>query len=133
MEYVPGGTLEACLRKYGKFPSTLVSVFARQILKGLTYLHSNDILHRDLTANKVLLDYEGTCKISWSFMMEKVNSVYTTNESADARIGSVYWMAPEVIRSQGKSYSGKAVSGLSTRLTIRTASKVNLHNRLKVV
>lgn len=110
IEYISGGTLAACVASYGKFPSSMVSNFVRQILQGLAYLHHEGIIHRDLTANKIFLASDGTCKIGWSFMMEKVDEVYGMRELADARFGSIYWMAPEVIKSQGKGYSGKAVS-----------------------
>jgi mitogen-activated protein kinase kinase kinase len=126
MEYVSGGTLADCTRKYGKFPENMVASFTRQIMQGLVYLHSEGILHRDLTTHKVFMDLDGTCKIGWSFMMEKSDNVYDINKTADRRMGSgklpqipmfeastnyhfaVYWMAPEVVRSEGSSYTGKS-------------------------
>lgn len=46
LEYVPGGSVGSCLRKYGKFDEDVTKSFASQILAGLEYLHSKNILHR---------------------------------------------------------------------------------------
>ena len=39
MEYVPGGSLAAMLRRFGPFNAKLVSVYTTQLLRGLHYLH----------------------------------------------------------------------------------------------
>ena len=46
MEYVPGGSVGSCLRKYGCFEETVTKYYTEQILLGLEYLHSKGILHR---------------------------------------------------------------------------------------
>jgi serine/threonine protein kinase len=46
LEYVPGGSIGSCLRKYGKFSDNVARSFTAQILEGLEYLHSKNILHR---------------------------------------------------------------------------------------
>ena len=38
--------------------------YTRQILKGLTYLHSNKIVHCDLKGANVLIDADGKVKLS---------------------------------------------------------------------
>ena len=45
MEYVPGGSVGSCLRKYGRFDENVTKYFTEQILAGLEYLHSKGILH----------------------------------------------------------------------------------------
>lgn len=49
LEYVPGGSVGSCLRKYGKFSENVTKSFTEQILEGLEYLHSKGILHRVCT------------------------------------------------------------------------------------
>ncbi len=106
LEYIPGGSVGSCLRKHGKFEERVVSSLTRQTLAGLAYLHTEGILHRDLKADNILLDLDGTCKISDFGISKKSDNIYG-NDASNSMQGSVFWMAPEVIRSQGPGYSAK--------------------------
>jgi len=64
LEYISGGSVGSCLRKHGPFEESVVRSLTRQTLSGLEYLHREGILHRDLKADNILLDIDGTCKIS---------------------------------------------------------------------
>ncbi|KAI1935712.1 mitogen-activated protein kinase kinase kinase [Ophidiomyces ophidiicola] len=106
LEYIPGGSIGSCLRKHGKFEESIVKSLTIQTLSGLSYLHNQGILHRDLKADNILLDLDGTCKISDFGISKKSNDIYCNDESNSMQ-GSVFWMAPEVVQSQGKGYSAK--------------------------
>lgn len=106
LEYISGGSVGSCLRKHGKFEENVVSSLTRQTLAGLAYLHEEGVLHRDLKADNILLDVDGTCKISDFGISKKTDNIYG-NDATNSMQGSVFWMAPEVIRSQGKGYSAK--------------------------
>ncbi|CAM1503843.1 Fc.00g014340.m01.CDS01 [Cosmosporella sp. VM-42] len=106
LEYISGGSIGSCLRKNGKFEESVVSSLTRQTLSGLAYLHREGILHRDLKADNILLDLDGTCKISDFGISKKTDNIYG-NDKTNNMQGSVFWMAPEVIRSQGEGYSAK--------------------------
>ncbi|KAF5682085.1 STE STE11 BCK1 kinase [Fusarium denticulatum] len=106
LEYISGGSIGSCLRKHGKFEESVVSSLTRQTLSGLAYLHREGILHRDLKADNILLDLDGTCKISDFGISKKTDNIYG-NDKTNNMQGSVFWMAPEVIRSQGEGYSAK--------------------------
>ena len=106
LEYISGGSVGSCLRKHGKFEQSLVSSLTRQTLAGLAYLHTEGVLHRDLKADNILLDVDGTCKISDFGISKKTDNIYG-NDVTNSMQGSVFWMAPEVIRSQGQGYSAK--------------------------
>lgn len=106
LEYISGGSVGSCLRKHGKFEENVVSSLTRQTLAGLAYLHEEGVLHRDLKADNILLDVDGTCKISDFGISKKSDNIYG-NDATNSMQGSVFWMAPEVIRSQGKGYSAK--------------------------
>ena len=106
LEYISGGSIGSCLRKHGKFPEDVVSSLTRQTLEGLSYLHGQGILHRDLKADNILLDMDGTCKISDFGISKRSDNIYG-NDITNNMQGSVFWMAPEVIRSQGQGYSAK--------------------------
>jgi mitogen-activated protein kinase kinase kinase len=106
LEYISGGSIGSCLRKHGKFEERVVSSLTRQTLAGLSYLHAEGILHRDLKADNILLDTDGTCKISDFGISKRSDNIYG-NDITNSMQGSVFWMAPEVIRSQGQGYSAK--------------------------
>lgn len=101
LEYIPGGSIGSCLRKHGKFEESVVVSLTRQTLDGLAYLHRAGILHRDLKADNILLDLDGICKISDFGISKRSKNVYN-NDTSNSMQGSVFWMAPEVIRAQSQ-------------------------------
>lgn len=110
LEYISGGSVGSCLRKHGKFEESVVSSLTRQTLCGLAYLHREGILHRDLKADNILLDVDGTCKIS-DFGISKRSTNPYNNDTSNSMQGSVFWMAPEVIRAQSQALTGGSSSG----------------------
>ncbi|KAF9264082.1 kinase-like protein [Marasmius fiardii PR-910] len=104
LEYVPGGSIGEVLRKHGKLKDEITVFFTRQILEGLEYLHSQGIIHRNLTSDNILLETNGTCKISDFGLSRRT----TDPESENPKLyGAVFWMAPELLASQ-KNHSSKA-------------------------
>lgn len=82
--------------------------FTKQILEGLAYLHDQNIWHRDLKGDNILVDANGVCKISDFGISKQTEDAYDSFGAATNMKGSVFWMAPEVIQPTGvKSYSGK--------------------------
>ena len=114
LEYISGGSVGSCLRKHGKFEEPVVSSLTRQTLGGLAYLHSEGILHRDLKADNILLDLDGTCKIS-DFGISKRSANPYNNDITNSMQGSVFWMAPEVIRAQSQGLSMTGSNGLDAQ------------------
>lgn len=107
LEYVPGGSIQSCLSKQGKFDESLVSFLTRQILLGLEYLHDRNILHRDIKAGNVLITHTGTCKIT-DFGLSKLSGqdkAYDAHANNSVMRGTVFWMAPEVV--SGTNYNAK--------------------------
>ncbi|KAF9159330.1 hypothetical protein DFQ26_006626 [Actinomortierella ambigua] len=106
LEYVSGGSIESCLKRSGAFPEAVIKFFSRQILLGLEYIHSKRIVHRDIKAANVLVDEQGTCKIS-DFGISKRNAASRGgyDEDVGSLQGSVFWMAPEMVTS--KAYGAK--------------------------
>ncbi|KIY50553.1 kinase-like protein [Fistulina hepatica ATCC 64428] len=105
LEYVPGGSIGSVLAKYGKFKENVTRSFTSQILCGLEYLHSKGILHRDLKADNILVETSGICKISDFGISKQTDDLH--GEASTAMQGTVFWMAPEVINTQGRAYNTK--------------------------
>ncbi|CUM55177.1 uncharacterized protein AC631_03712 [Debaryomyces fabryi] len=110
LEYVAGGSISSCMKSFGKFEEPLIKFITKQVLLGLEYLHSNGILHRDLKADNLLLEIDGTCKISDFGISKKSKDIYVNNAEMSMQ-GTVFWMAPEVIDSivadKKQGYSAK--------------------------
>ncbi|KAG1749908.1 uncharacterized protein EDB91DRAFT_1110360, partial [Suillus paluster] len=105
LEYVPGGSVGSCLRDHGKFDEEVTKSFTGQILEGLEYLHSKNIIHRDLKADNILVEKTGICKISDFGISKRTDDL--NGMASTAMQGTVFWMAPEVIHPQKKGYNSK--------------------------
>lgn len=110
LEYVPGGSVQSMLKSYGPFEEPLIRNFVRQVLIGLSYLHGEDIIHRDVKGANILIDIKGKVKIGDFGISRKVNQIEDEVEKKSSRRvslqGSVYWMAPEVVKQT--AYTKKA-------------------------
>lgn len=114
LEYVAGGSVATMLVNYGSLPEGLIANFVRQILQGLNYLHSKDIIHRDIKGANILVDNKGTVKISDFGISKRVEASTLLNPQPHLKRGgprvslqgSVFWMAPEVVRQT--AYTKKA-------------------------
>ena len=115
LEYVAGGSVATMLVNYGSLGEQLISNFVRQILQGLNYLHSKDIIHRDIKGANILVDNKGTVKISDFGISKRVEASTLLHpqppglKRGGPRVslqGSVFWMAPEVVRQT--AYTKKA-------------------------
>ncbi|KAF2141373.1 uncharacterized protein K452DRAFT_228667 [Aplosporella prunicola CBS 121167] len=112
LEYVPGGSVATMLVNYGPLMETLAANFTRQILVGLAYLHSMDIIHRDIKGANILVDNKGQVKISDFGISKRVEASTLLsgtggkNKNRVSLQGSVFWMAPEVVKQT--AYTRKA-------------------------
>ena len=112
LEYVPGGSVQSMLNSYGPFEEPLIRNFVRQVLIGLSYLHGEDIIHRDIKGANILIDIKGTVKIGDFGISKKVSAIDEEDEDFKktgkraSLQGSVFWMAPEVVKQT--TYTKKA-------------------------
>lgn len=44
--FVEGGSLHETMKKFGAFPEELLVLYVAQVLQGLEYLHSQNVVHR---------------------------------------------------------------------------------------
>uniref|UniRef100_A0A3Q3X4B9 non-specific serine/threonine protein kinase n=1 Tax=Mola mola TaxID=94237 RepID=A0A3Q3X4B9_MOLML len=123
-EYIQGGTLRETIVKMDKdFPWNIRVGYAKDIAAGMAYLHSMNVIHRDLNSHNCLVR-ENQSVVVADFglarlvMKEKSQGRTSSPEKpvkgtlAELRrpdrrkrytvVGNPYWMAPEMIR--GKSY-----------------------------
>uniref|UniRef100_A0A8U7NA89 non-specific serine/threonine protein kinase n=1 Tax=Corvus moneduloides TaxID=1196302 RepID=A0A8U7NA89_CORMO len=68
MEYVDGGTLTSVLTQIF-MEERVIAAISRECLKALDFLHSKNVIHRDVKSDNILLGMDGSVKLSrysWS-------------------------------------------------------------------
>ncbi|KHN15740.1 Serine/threonine-protein kinase HT1 [Glycine soja] len=103
-EFLPGGTLKQYLFKnrQNKLPYNVVIQLALDLSRGLSYLHSKKIVHRDVKTDNMLLDAKQNLKIA-DFGVARVEAINQSEMTGET--GTYGYMAPEVLN--GKPYNRK--------------------------
>ncbi|CAG5946689.1 unnamed protein product [Menidia menidia] len=103
-EYINGGNLEQLLDSDLYLSWGVRINLSLDIARGLQYLHSKGIFHRDLTSKNCLVRCENgkfTAVVGDFGLAEKIPDYSDCAEKRPlAIVGSPYWMAPEVLRGE---------------------------------
>lgn len=97
-EYLSGGSLRKYLHQQEphSLPLSLVLKLALDIARGMQYLHSQGILHRDLKSENLLLGEDMSVKVA-DF---GISCLESQCGSAKGFTGTYRWMAPEMIKEK---------------------------------
>ena len=98
MEYCEGGDLHAILtRRQGQlFPEEQVADWFVQIVLGLAYLHSKNVIHRDLKTQNIFLTRHKSIRIGDLGIARILNA---KTDLASTFIGSPLYMSPELMQN----------------------------------
>jgi hypothetical protein len=103
MEYCDGGSLSDVMRVLHRpLAEPEVSAVMHGVLTSLVYVHSLRRIHRDIKAGNLLVTSDGQVKLCDFGVSAQLDDHLSRTGT---RIGSPYWMAPEVISSAGHDTS----------------------------
>ncbi|CAJ0569975.1 unnamed protein product, partial [Mesorhabditis spiculigera] len=95
MEFVPGGELFSYLRAARRFSLPMATFYAAEITSALSFLHSKNIVYRDLKPENLMLTKEGHIKMAdFGFAKELRDRTYTL-------CGTPEYLAPESVAKKG--------------------------------
>ncbi|XP_063679167.1 LIM domain kinase 1-like [Bolinopsis microptera] len=107
-EHVEGGTLRNLIKRRNvDIPWSQRLKIALDVSQGMSYLHSKEIIHRDLTSKNCLLRKDGTVVVA-DFGLAQYQQTSLTNytylsppiapgKRRSNSVGAIYWRAPEMI------------------------------------
>ena len=111
MEYCNGGTLSDCLRKYININNTkgfteeIIQRIMRQIVNALYYIHSNNIIHRDLKLQNIMVNFDNEKdRVNLNMMKANVKIIdfglskeLSNNSYTNSVLGTLNYMAPKLV------------------------------------
>ena len=108
MEFANGGDLGGCLQKYIKknggrgFPEEIVQYLMRQIVGAVEYIHSRNIIHRDLKLGNIMVNFDSDIdKQNLDMMKAKIKigdfGVSKYAKEAFTDIGTANYMDPMIL------------------------------------
>ena len=103
MEYICAGDLLSYIKKRGKLTEQVAKFIFKQIVLSLQYIHSHNIVHRDIKLDNILIDLDNNIKICDFGVSKKINKGDLMLEQC----GTPAYIAPEILLNQG--YEGFGV------------------------
>lgn len=96
MEYVDGQTLKQYIQQYSPLPVEEAIQIMKQLTSAISHAHENNIVHRDIKPQNVLIDRAGNVKITdFGIAMALTATSITQTNSV---LGSVHYLSPEQAR-----------------------------------
>jgi serine/threonine-protein kinase len=103
-EYVQGETLKERIRRLGRLPIVEAIAYAIEIARALGAAHERGIVHRDIKPQNVLIDAEGSAKVT-DFGIAR--SLADEGLTADGRVlGTTDYVSPE--QALGQAVTGQS-------------------------
>ena len=131
MEYINGGNLFSFVKKRRKLSEKTAKFLFRQIILGIKYIHEQNIVHRDIKLENLLIDLNNNVKICDFGIGRKIKN---KNQLLHDQCGTLMYMAPEILlSSKEKGYEGFPVdiwsSGISLYIMLSGTLPFNYKNK----
>uniref|UniRef100_A0A3B4B2V2 non-specific serine/threonine protein kinase n=1 Tax=Periophthalmus magnuspinnatus TaxID=409849 RepID=A0A3B4B2V2_9GOBI len=93
MEFLEGGALTDIVT-HTRMNEEQIATVCVSVLKALSVLHTQGVIHRDIKSDSILLTHDGRVKLSDFGFCAQVSKEVQRRKSL---VGTPYWMAPELI------------------------------------
>ncbi|CDQ73237.1 serine/threonine-protein kinase PAK 4 [Oncorhynchus mykiss] len=93
MEFLEGGALTDIVT-HTRMNEEQIATVCLSVLKALSVLHTQGVIHRDIKSDSILLTHDGRVKLSDFGFCAQVSKEVQRRKSL---VGTPYWMAPELI------------------------------------
>lgn len=97
MPFIKGAELHKVFKKKKTFDEELVKFYAVQIIIAVGHLHEQNVVHRDLKMENILLDGDGYIKVIDYGLAKEIE----VDEYTRTQCGTPMYMAPEVLENSG--------------------------------
>ena len=101
MEYVESKSLKDLLITRGTFSPLEACDIIYQLADALMHAHEHGVIHRDIKPQNVMMQYDGGVKLL-DFGIATISDAPNITQK-DMVVGSVHYMAPEVLKGKGAS------------------------------
>ena len=116
MEYINGGNLFSFLKKRRKVSEKTAKFLYKQIILGIKYMHKQNIVHRDIKLENILIDLNNNIKIC-DFGIGRV--LTSPEQLLFDQCGTPMYIAPEILLSTNeKGYKGFPVDIWSSGIAL---------------
>lgn len=96
MEYVSCGDLLSFVRKRSKLSENIAKLIFRQIIEALEYIQSQNIVHRDIKLDNILIDLSNNIKLCDFGVSKQIRR----GELMRDQCGTPAYIAPEILNNQ---------------------------------
>jgi serine/threonine-protein kinase len=96
MEYVDGLTLKEYIQQYGSIDVNEAVDIMKQVISAIAHAHDNDIVHRDIKPQNILMNSFGQAKVTDFGIAIALSATSLTQ--TNSILGSVHYLSPEQAR-----------------------------------
>jgi len=107
MEYANGGSLFNMVRTHKRLKESIARWFFQQLILAVDYTHKRGVANRDIKLENLLLHLEEGLPHPLLKMCDFGYSKNDVRSAATSQVGTLSYMAPEVMRSTNQQYNAK--------------------------